>query len=206
MPISRSCRPMAAALCLILGGCGHMPLSTMYQLRNFDAATVDPQALRVAVRIPETLEPQPRGVKLKVSLWRGDEGATKEVHDFVLQETATPADRAELAGHARPGTRTHVFRVDPDDVARIRAIQSETRAARQAAPGRSHGTFGVSADTCRIADLAEAPVMMTTFLKTDARGGYLVLLENVDLRGVVPKDKTFDDVVPACETSPPRRR
>lgn len=206
MPLPRSGRPMAAVFCLVLGACGHMPLSTMYQLRNFDAATADPAVLRVAVRIPDTLEPRTRGVKLTVSHWRDGEVANKQTHDFVLQETATPAERAELAGHARPGTRTYAFRVDPADVARIRAIQAETREARRDGRGKSHGTFGVTADTCRVTDLAETPVLMTTFLKTDARAGYLVLLENVDLREVIPKDKTFDDVVPACAMPASPRR
>ena len=61
---------LAAAM---LAACSHVPVSTMWALRNFDAASVDPAVLRAAVRLPETFEPQKGGVTLKIGWWRDGE-------------------------------------------------------------------------------------------------------------------------------------
>lgn len=183
---------------LVLTACGHMPLSTMVQLRNFDAATADPDVLRVAVQIPETLEPRPKGVKLNIALWRAGGEAARREHHFVLAETADAAELARLASYRRPGTRIHVYRVDAADVVRIRAIQAEAAEARRVGRAKLHGSFGVSADACRRGVLADGAVMMTTYLKTETRGEYLTLLRDVDLRGLVSESKPFDAIVPEC--------
>jgi hypothetical protein len=46
---------------------------------------------------------------------------------------------------------------------------------------------------------------MTTFIKTDERRGFLTLLEDVDLRSTVPKDKTLEEFFPPCEKAAERR-
>ncbi len=68
------CRLSGLALAAaMLAACSHVPVSTMWALRNFDAASVDPAALRAAVRLPETFEPQKGGVTLKIGWWRDGE-------------------------------------------------------------------------------------------------------------------------------------
>jgi hypothetical protein len=197
---------IAGIACLLLTACGHMPISTMYHLRNFDAATVDPAVLRVAVRIPETLEPQPHGVKLTVAHWRAGAESQKREHRFVLAETTDPADLGPLAAEARPGMRIHAFRVDQADLPAIRAAQAEAAEARRSGGGKGHGTLSVSADACHRGGLDDGPTMMTTFMRTEARGAWLTLLEDVDLRGAIPKGKTFADTVPDCEALTRTRR
>ena len=94
---------LLAPLALALSGCGHMPVSTMWALRGFDAATADPASLRAAIRIPESLEPRPGGVTLEVGWWRDGDEANKRDAKFVLQEIDRRdgiAGRREKAGHA----------------------------------------------------------------------------------------------------------
>ncbi|KAF0211543.1 MAG: hypothetical protein FD172_1786 [Methylocystaceae bacterium] len=45
--------PGLALAAAMLAACSHVPVSTMWALRNFDAASVDPTVLRAAVRLPE---------------------------------------------------------------------------------------------------------------------------------------------------------
>ncbi len=179
-----------APLALTLSGCGHMPVSTMWALRNFDASTADPALLRAAIRIPENLEPRPGGVTLEVGWWRDDESAKKHDAKFVLQETT--ADTGSLAGERKPGARIYAYRVNPADFAAIRAMQAEVLAEKKKAGATTHGVFGVGADACRKADLASGPLYMTTFLKTGEEAGFLTLLKDVDLRSVIPKDTSED--------------
>jgi hypothetical protein len=89
-------------------------------------------------------------------------------------------------------------------VPRLRALQAEIPASRQG-QGRSHGTFDISADTCHRGERAGGPIYMTTFIKTDERRGFLTLLEDVDLRSTVPKDKTLEEFFPPCEKAAERR-
>jgi hypothetical protein len=187
-----------SALGLPLSACGHVPVSTLWALRHFDAATVDPALLRAAIRLPDTLEPAPGGVKLEIGWWRNGEEDKKHMVKFALQETSSPADTAPLAGERRPGTRVLVYRVDPADIATIRAVQAQ---AREAKAGGAHGSFGVGADACRRGEPGPGPVLMTTWLRVDARGRYLPVVENLDLRESVKKEKSFEELVPPCPGS-----
>jgi hypothetical protein len=194
-----------------LAACGHVPVSTLWALRNLDAGTLKPALLRAAIRVPETLEPQPGGVTLEIGSWRDGE-ETKHKVKFVLRETTSPADVEPLAGERRPGTRIYAFRVDPADIPRIEAIQAKSREEKAAAPGKTHGTLGVGAEACRRGDLPDGPVRMTTFIRTGAERDYLTLLENLDLRTAGAKDKSLDEILPPCgkfairaEASEPRQ-
>lgn len=189
---------LPAFLAFALAACSHMPVSTMWALRNLDAQSLEPALLRAAIRIPDRLQLQPGGVKLEVG-WRreGREGENKL--SFVLRETTAPADTASLAPERKPGARIYAYRVDPADIPRIRTLQAEAREEKQKNPGRTHGTLGISADACRTGDLPDGPLLMTTFLRTDAERGYLVLLKDIDLRSAVTRDKSIDQLVPPCE-------
>ena len=164
-----------------------MPVSTMWAL------------LRAAIRIPDSLEPQPGGVRLEAGWWRDGREDDKHTAKFVLQETTAPADVAPLAGERRAGTRLLVFRVNPADIPKIHALQAEARAEKLKNPGNTKGTLGIGADACRRGDLPDGPLPMTTFLRTDATRGYLTLLKDVDLRSAVTAEKSIDELAPTCE-------
>lgn len=188
----------ASALALPLAACGHVPLSTIWALRNLDAATLDPALFRAAIRIPDTLEPAPKGVKLEIGWWRDGDEANKHEVKFVLQETISPADTAPLTAERRPGTRVHVYRVDPADLAAIRAVQAQVQEEKAKSGGHAHGKLGVGADACRRGEPGRGPVPMTTWLRTEARGDYLPVVVDLDLRSAVTAEKSFDDLVPPC--------
>src|SRR5881296_1838187 len=92
------CVIVLAAAC---SGCGHMPLSTIYQLRNFDPRTLDPAVLRVAVRVTDAMELRSGGVKLAVAYWTEGGEANKREEKFLLEEVR--AETAALASERRPG-------------------------------------------------------------------------------------------------------
>ena len=191
-------RLLVAPLAASLAACGHMPVSTIWALRNFDAATLEPSALRAAIRIPEMLEPQPRGVTLTVGWWRDGEEKAKHETKFVLRESTAPEDVAPLAGEKKPGARIYVYRVDPADYAEIRAIQKRSLEEKARNPGKTHGSFGVGADACRRGELPEGALPTTTFLRTQPSGAYLTVLKDVDLRAAVTAEKPLDALLPPC--------
>lgn len=138
---------LAAGLSLLLSGCGHVPLTTMAKLRNFDIATADPAQLRVAIRAPDWLEPREGGAAILFKLKQGD--AAEREERFALEPAEEPAETAQLAGHRLPGERIRAWRIAAAEVARARAFQEEGRAARIARPGRTQFTVATALDGCR---------------------------------------------------------
>ncbi|MGE0194249.1 MAG: hypothetical protein AB7P48_01335, partial [Methylocystis sp.] len=189
-------RLSALAPVMAFAACSHVPVSTMWALRNFDAATVDPSALRAAVRLPESFEPQRGGVTLKIGWWRDGEEKAKHEMTFALKETTAPEDVAPLSGEKKEGTRIYAYRVNPADYAAIRARQKEFLEEKARNPGTTHGSFGVGADACRRGDFPEGPLLTTTFLRTQPSGAYLTVVKNLDMREAATKEKPLDELVP----------
>lgn len=192
-------RALLALMALSLAGCTHMPVSTFWALRNFDAATVDPATLRAAIRLPEALEPQPGGVTLTVGWWQDAEEGVKHEAKFVLKESTAPQDVAPLSEEKRPGTRLYVYRVDPADYAEILSRQKQFTEEKTRSPGGTHGSFGVGAEACRRGEFPDGPLLTTSYLRTVPSGAYLTLLKNVDLRSAVTTEKPLDALIPPCE-------
>lgn len=188
---------------LVLSGCGHVPVSTMWALRNFDSLSVDPAYLRAAVRVPHMFQPRSSGVKV-VATWgkKGDPASERKV-EIVLQEASLSAEGPALAKEYLPGQNLHVYRVAPDDVARLRALQAEIARAK-VEKRADHGSLGVAADACRIGELPDGPIVMTTFLKTSEETGWLAVLKDVDLRAVATKQRPLEEIVPPCGKLPQR--
>jgi hypothetical protein len=182
-----------------LAACSHVPVSTMWALRNFDAATVDPSVLRAAVRLPEIFEPQKGGVTLKIGWWRDGEENAKHEMNVVLKETTAPEDVGPLTAEKKAGTRVSAYRVDPSDYPAIRARQKEFLEEKARNPGKTHGSFGVGAEACRRGDFPDGPLLTTTWLRTQPSGGYLTVLKDLDMREAATREKPLDALVPPCE-------
>ncbi|MBG0812460.1 hypothetical protein IY145_24325 [Methylosinus sp. H3A] len=192
-------RLIVAPLLASLAACGHMPVSTLWALRSFDAANVDSKTLRAAIRMPEALEPRPGGVTLTVGWWRDGEENNRHEAKFALLETTAPEDIAPLTGEKTAGTRLYAYRVDPADHARIRALQQRSLEEKARNPGATHGSFGVGADSCRRGELPDGPLLTTSYLRTRSSGDYLTLLKDVDLRTAVTTEKPLAALLPPCE-------
>jgi len=202
-PFRVSALSVALMAALASAGCGHVPVSTMWALRNFDSLSVDPALLRAAVRLPRAFQPRPGGVKV-VATWgkKGDPASEKKI-EIVLQETSLAAEGPALAKEVRPNNYLQVYRVAPQDVPRLRALQAEIARAK-AEKQADHGSLGVGADACRIDELPEGPILMTTFLKTSDETGWLTVLKDIDLRSAVTREKSLEEIVPPCGKLPKR--
>jgi hypothetical protein len=187
---------VAGILTLALCACGHMPVTSIYRLRNADFATADPALLRAAVRIPAALMPLPAGVNLdiKISTEGGSDG--REEH-FVLRELTSETDLAALQSERRAGFAIHVFRIDPADLPRIRELQATRRQLRPETRQQRRGSLGISAAACRTGAVPDGPLLFTTYILLDPRDGYVPLTVDVDLRAIV-QDKDLDSKFSPC--------
>jgi len=179
----------------LLSGCAsftvmsHVPMSTMSRLASLDVAEIAPSDLRVAARLPSTLEPRPGGAKVQLVLQRGN---GDEKYEFVLQGTEEPSETAALASRDKPGFRIWTYRLVPADVARLDQIRA------QAVSTHRWSTLSISAgvDACRRGPLPSGPIHTSTYLRIDA-SAYFTMVEDLDLRSIVSA-RDLAAKVPAC--------
>lgn len=190
-------RLLALSLATVLAGCGHVPVSTMYKLWSFDVLSADPSAIRAAVRYPESLMPQPGGAKLTVTI-AGANGAAPDVRAFVLEETTQGSELTEVSVHNRAGYPIRVYHLSELDAVKVQALLKDMREAKQNSEKRS-GSIGVSIDACRVKDLPNKAILTSTYLKLDTEGGYMTVLEDIDLRKEVTEAE-LEKTLPQCVT------
>jgi hypothetical protein len=182
-----------------LGGCGHMPVTSMLKLARIDFANTDPAQLRAAVKLPRLVRPQPQGVALRVGVkLNSGQGEQEEFQDFVLREVSDPKD--VLALHRELDADTHVFayRLDAAEAARLSAFR-EALKKKQATSGASGGslTISIHSQACRSGELPRQPIVLTTYLRTAETGGYVPLTRDVDLRTIDPQ-RDLAAAMPPC--------
>lgn len=182
MSTSRACHlAVLAHAVLVLGGCMHVPVTTLYKLWSTDMAAADPGLMRVATRTPRGLAPRPGGVKLTYTAWR-DGDTVKRVYTFVLAEANEAAELAPLAKYKRVGDVVSAFRLNAADIQQLRALQAESREETASIKGKPHGEIGISADACRREALGSGPILTSTYLLVSPADGYLPVLDDIDLR------------------------
>jgi hypothetical protein len=185
-------RALAAVALLLLPGCASTPVTSMVKLARTDFTTIDPSALRVAVKAPESVKPRRGGVKLKLAATLD---GTKQQHEFVLGDLADPAELLSLRAEVSRGTAIHAYRLESADVARLTALRVEMLAAKQRG-AKGSMTIGVGADGCRLGPLPDK-VLLTTYLRTEAEGEFFALARDVDLRETL-NGEALDAKLPPC--------
>lgn len=185
--------PLAVLLggTLLLGACGHMPLTSMAKLARIDFETSDLAQWSAAVRLPPSLRPLSQKVFLRVIVKRG---RTQEVREALLREV--PA-AGELNSESGPDGRIHVFRIDPADAARLTAFRSDLLAQKSTGQGGSL-TISVAPTVCKVGALPASPILVTTYLKTAETGQFVPLTRDIDIRSELPAGTV--QAIPACET------
>jgi len=114
-------RKIAAFLCVLaLAGCGAIPFSTMWKMRNFSAEDVlalHPPDLRVAVALDATARINPNESNLVLVL---EENGARQAYPFALQPASDAA--APDADHSWT-----IMQPTPASAARFAALQARLR-------------------------------------------------------------------------------
>jgi hypothetical protein len=176
----------------LLPSCSTTPVSSMVRLASTDFSTVDPAALRVAVKAPQNLKPRRGGVKLTLA---GTLDGASQKHEFILADLADPAELLSLRTELSPGTAVHAFRLEPADVTRLTVIRDRLLEAKQRGAASSM-TIGVGADGCRAGPLPDRP-LLSTYLRTEAGGAFFALARDIDLREML-RGESMDAKLPPC--------
>jgi len=185
-------------LAFALAGCASIPMSTMYNLWNFDPWQSDFRTWRAAARLPqagsEAIKPH---IVMKIETWRdGQKNRTEEV--FVLQPTDDPSDLNPLAKERRPGTSLTAYRIDPADHARLETLRARVIASRKTADSL-HGSLSITAAACGQHELApKVKFLVSTFLLVDRADGYNPMIIDYDLGEVLRSPDARKEMASVC--------
>ncbi len=172
-------RPLGLALLLSLAACASVPVSSIVPLLQVDLATTDPEQLRVALQLPDGLQSRPGGVALELALKR--EGSPDRNEQFLLVDTAAPADLEGLLGRQKPGQRLTAFRIASADVARFAAVQVALLEAKRNRVRGSLG-FGIAArEFCLTSGKPPSRYPASTYLMTAGSNGWITVTDGFDL-------------------------
>ena len=173
------------AVCSVgLGGCLSTPITSLPRLMRLDLATMDMNEVRAALRLPVSLRVRPGDAVMTIKT-QVDGGRPTEDR-FVLVESTVERERVEMAGEARAGASITIWRIAPDDVPRVAAIQQRVRASLVQGP-RVRGSLEIQVSGgCRTAPVPDGAVAMSSFLKPARGETYITLVSDLDLRRVIP--------------------
>lgn len=195
-PFSGALLPVTLALGLT--GCGGVPLSTQFKLRSFDPLTFDPMVPRASVLITDRLRVPAGKARLAFSYWRKDAPQNRTTEEFLLQEVNEPAPDP-LPQIRGDDERIIIFRLAPQDAARVRALQAQFAVWRMAEPNAHAAELTTDVSACHTIPLPAGPVTSTLYIKFDTANGYLPFFQGVDLRDLARSaGKSLDDEIKPC--------
>jgi hypothetical protein len=187
---------LATLFAVFLSGCWHVPLSALWRLKQVDLLTIDPAGVRLAARAPDWLEAPPGHAHLLIVGHIGEPDEKEELFDLI--ERDTPADLRALAGEAQPGTHFAVFRASAADIARLRDIQAQARAAKAAGDDRHKGKLLLKAEPCRRIDPPPGPARVDLYLSLSEKEDFFKIYDDIDLRDPQLLGDKFETAVPLC--------
>lgn len=172
-------RSVFVVVAFSLAACGTVPLRSLSALSRIDAQTTDLSALRVALRLPASVRPLPRGVSLETVVKIGGEPDRKAAFRLVQID-----DLSEMAGlpASTGGTHFYLFRFVPEDAARFEALRTSVLTQKQGGKSASIGIGVATKEFCRVGELPPGPILATTFLRTSETRTFVEASRDLDLR------------------------
>lgn len=206
MPLCRAFSRRALTLAFLMlaasvGGCSHVPVSSLPQLAGLDLDTADLSVLRAAVRAPKEIVAVPGGAFVIMSYWRQGEEARKTTIQAALEVEVDPKALAALKEEEHEGQRITVFRLTEDGRRKLEAARSEALALKsdELAKGRRlAGSLAVSAEGCVRSPLPSGPLPLSTYLRLKPGGNFVPLIRDMDLRTLLAQAGTDETAMKAC--------
>ncbi len=157
LPLAMSCSKVVMTTAAILGATSPM-----------DA---DPQGFEVAVTLPSATGVQNDGAHFIVGMENAQLDESFE-RTFILQQSETRDGKI-------------LFRVNPDDLDELRALQAKAKAWEMADPVASSGSISVFVSPCAIGDGPNLDDTFSVAMRTQVDGAFLPLIRGASIEDVV---------------------
>ncbi|MBL4787203.1 MAG: hypothetical protein JKY49_17475 [Cohaesibacteraceae bacterium] len=184
-------------LLLILVGCGHVPVTTMYKLRNFDPLTIDPAAIEIAVSLPGSIHLTKDNFRIVL-------GGSSKLHENSILENFRLVEIANYAGSRKagllpaPGLHYQIFSIAPLDIERFNATRTTVGQWKLSDNAGTTGKFNVDITGCIDGILLPGPLLAATWLKPGPDARFIRLTNNIDLRKINDQRVLAEDIERDC--------
>jgi hypothetical protein len=197
-PLSRSIHSACLSLvALLFVSCTAVPISSMYSLSKIDPMKTDPEQIRVAIRVNESVNATRGSAQITVG-YKAEDGSIDEQHEFDVQLTPAQTLTPQLTRGLLPGEQVTVMGLSPEDARTMRDLQQRLFKYK-AADGDGDGSFTLRlAELCLDKELPEGDVPLTLFLKTENHEDYIVFIKT-ELHDMFSDTGSDIEKLPFCE-------
>lgn len=186
-----------ALVALLFVACTAIPISSMYSLSKIDPMKTDPEQIRVAIRVNESVNAAHGSAQITIS-YKAEDGSIDEQHEFEVQLTSAQTLTPKLTRGMLPGEKVTVMSLSPKDARTMKELQQRLYKYK-AADIEGRGSFGLRfGELCLDKDLPAGDIPLTLFLKTEIHDDYIVFIKT-DLHDLFSDTDSDIDAVPFCE-------
>jgi len=189
-----SAKLAAVLVVLFLAGCGTIPVSSIYKLRNFDIKTTNLAKFFAAVRIPQSLAIREQGVKIDLGF--KSEKAEIQFTEHIIMQQIDSLPSPALKGAQKSGYKIYIFKLNDRDAQKMRVVRSRINRLR-----KEHddgvGSLSIDVETCRRGALPGGPLFLSTYLKSAELDDFVVLVNNADIKKLDDVKGSLDKI-PLC--------
>jgi hypothetical protein len=198
---SRSIRSLCLALVTLqFVACTSVPISSLYSLSKLDPMKTDPEQIRVAIRVNESVNATLSNTQITTG-YKADDGSIDEEHQFVVQLNSAQTLTPKLTRGLLSGERVTVMSLSPQDAQIMRDFQQRL-ASYLADGGDGDGSFSLRMrELCLDKPLPDGKIPLTLFLKTENQDDYIVFVKTELHDAFSDNDSNVDDL-PFCEERP----
>jgi len=190
------CSLYLALVALLLVACTAIPISSMYSLSKIDPMKIDPEQIRVAVRVNESVNVTRGNAQIAVG-YKADDGSIDEEHEFDVQLTGAQTLTPKLTRGLLPGERVTVMSLSPEDARTMKDFQRRLY-KYTAADGDGDGSFTLRLrELCLDKELPDGDIPLSLFLKTESHEDYIVFIK-YELHDLFSKNDNDIDGLPFC--------
>lgn len=168
-------------LIVFLSGCMTTPISSIPKLMRLDFLTMNFEHVRVGLQLPTFLSLR-AGDAVMIIRSATDGVKDKTVETFgLIEEDMSEADRARFKAKNRAGWGTTAWRIKPEDVARLTALQEKVRRSRIEGPRIRGSTEIEILRVCVAGPLPSGPIYFSTYIKPAENEDYIPMSIDADL-------------------------
>ena len=152
----------------------------MYKVSTLDPMKVDPNVLRIALRIPNTLKEGEKGVSLSLSSWRGKD------KDKPLKVPLTKVEnKGFIKSYEKDGYNLYVYEIADTDAKKLTAFRKKYRKQLSEGSNNIKTKFAISSHICRTLEIKDKPLLVSLWIKVDNTSNFLPILTDFDTREVL---------------------
>lgn len=182
LPISKSYRTLLFSLILLLylSGCSSVPIFSMVRLSQLDPFTMDPNQVEIAVITHKALQVKKGDVRMSLGYRAEDDSLV--IQDVYLVEVKGPnyldKDLANQLEEDQTLTIMHLSEADANQLRESQRLISQHQRSKE----KGEGSFGVGVNgSCVHKSLPEDELLVSIFLKPDARSSFIKVVDKLDL-------------------------